>query len=283
MRLALLSPIHGQSIDHIARQLENYRTFLTPFKLRHFLHLSLESSHHFNTNSLITPIRKATTLFSPTQASHLAPCTAYALKELIKTCASIHLNHIIPHSYRLRSAVLPQSQKNHLISQDRLRREGLNPKSRWKWNGPAQQDPRLKAFARDYADSRLRNLFKGGVCGCSLPQKTFLHIQRLSQIFSISITLIPTPNSEWPLAEIAIPSILRLATDPSPTPFHPALISAPKTKQDHRQASIKQALRKKSSFGMKKIARDTQSEAFTFLMDLQVKAQNKHALNASRR
>ena len=27
MRLALLSPIHGQSIDHIARQLENYRTF----------------------------------------------------------------------------------------------------------------------------------------------------------------------------------------------------------------------------------------------------------------
>ena len=34
---------------------------------------------------------------------------------------------------------------------------------------------------------------------------------------------------------------------------------------------------------MKKIARNTHSEAFTFLMDLQVKAQNKHALNASPR
>ena len=44
MRLALLSPIHGQSIDHIARQLENYRTFLAPFELRHYLHISLDSS-----------------------------------------------------------------------------------------------------------------------------------------------------------------------------------------------------------------------------------------------
>ena len=44
MRLALLSPVHGQSIEHIARQLENYRIFLAPFQLRHYLHVSLESS-----------------------------------------------------------------------------------------------------------------------------------------------------------------------------------------------------------------------------------------------
>ena len=43
MRLALLSPIHGQSMDHIARQLENYRVFLAPFELRHYFHVSLES------------------------------------------------------------------------------------------------------------------------------------------------------------------------------------------------------------------------------------------------
>jgi hypothetical protein len=43
MRLALLSPIHGQSIEHIARQLENYRVFLAPFELRHYFHVSLES------------------------------------------------------------------------------------------------------------------------------------------------------------------------------------------------------------------------------------------------
>ena len=39
MRLALLSPIHGQSIGHIARQLENYRVFLAPFELRHYFHV----------------------------------------------------------------------------------------------------------------------------------------------------------------------------------------------------------------------------------------------------
>ena len=36
MRLALLSPVHGTSIEHIARQLDNYRVFLAPFQLRHY-------------------------------------------------------------------------------------------------------------------------------------------------------------------------------------------------------------------------------------------------------
>ena len=50
MRLALLSPIHGQSIDHITQQLENYRTFLAPFELRHYFHVSLESSPDLQTD-----------------------------------------------------------------------------------------------------------------------------------------------------------------------------------------------------------------------------------------
>ena len=50
MRLALLSPVHGTSIDHIARQLDNYRAFLAPFQLRHYMHISLESSPELKVN-----------------------------------------------------------------------------------------------------------------------------------------------------------------------------------------------------------------------------------------
>ena len=44
MHLALLSPVQGESIDHIVQQLKNYRTFLAPFELRHYLHVFLENS-----------------------------------------------------------------------------------------------------------------------------------------------------------------------------------------------------------------------------------------------
>ena len=43
MRLALLCPVHGQSIDHIARQLGNYRVFLSPFLFLPPLYLSIFS------------------------------------------------------------------------------------------------------------------------------------------------------------------------------------------------------------------------------------------------
>ena len=52
MRLALLSPVHGQSIDHIAQQLDNYKAFLAPFALRHYLHISLDSSPDLKANLL---------------------------------------------------------------------------------------------------------------------------------------------------------------------------------------------------------------------------------------
>ena len=52
MRLALLSPVHGQLIDHIAQQLDNYKAFLAPFSLRYCLHISLDSSPDLKSNLL---------------------------------------------------------------------------------------------------------------------------------------------------------------------------------------------------------------------------------------
>ena len=52
MRLTLLSPMHGQSIDHITQQLDNYKAFLAPFALRHYLHISLDSSPDLKSNLL---------------------------------------------------------------------------------------------------------------------------------------------------------------------------------------------------------------------------------------
>ena len=46
MRRALLLQVHGTPIEHIFRQLENYRVFLPPFQLRHYLHISPESIRH---------------------------------------------------------------------------------------------------------------------------------------------------------------------------------------------------------------------------------------------
>ena len=65
MRLALLSPIHGQSIDHIARQLENYRVFLAPFELRHYFHVSLRVTRISNPSSAPSPNGKGTASSSP--------------------------------------------------------------------------------------------------------------------------------------------------------------------------------------------------------------------------
>ena len=96
MRLALLSPIHGQSIDHIARQLENYRTFLTPFKLRHFLHLSLESSASLQHELLDYADQHGHDIvFTQHRRRTWRHCTANALKELISAPRAT-LNHIIP-------------------------------------------------------------------------------------------------------------------------------------------------------------------------------------------
>ena len=52
MRRALLLPVNGTSIEHISRQLENYRVFLPPFQLRHYLHILLESSSTLKANLL---------------------------------------------------------------------------------------------------------------------------------------------------------------------------------------------------------------------------------------
>ena len=79
MRLALLSPIHGQSIEHIARQLENYRVFLAPFELRHYFHVSLES--HSDLQSELTAFAEReghSIAFTKRRQPTWRPCTAYA-------------------------------------------------------------------------------------------------------------------------------------------------------------------------------------------------------------
>ena len=86
MRLALLSPIHGQSIDHIARQLENYRVFLAPFELRHYFHVSLESHPDLQSELTAFAEREGHSIaFTKRSQPTWRPCTAYALCELIKT------------------------------------------------------------------------------------------------------------------------------------------------------------------------------------------------------
>ena len=94
MRLALLSPIHGQSIEHIARQLENYRVFLAPFELRHYFHVSLES--HPDLQSELTAFAEReghSIVFTERRQPTWRPCTAYALCELIKTALADHHSH----------------------------------------------------------------------------------------------------------------------------------------------------------------------------------------------
>ena len=69
MRLALLSPIHGQSIEHIARQLENYRVFLAPFELRHYFHVSQESHPNLQAELTAFAEREGHSIFSPNEGN----------------------------------------------------------------------------------------------------------------------------------------------------------------------------------------------------------------------
>ena len=80
MRRALLLPVHGTSIEHIARQLENYRVFLTPFQLRHYLHISLESSSTLKANLLaFAEAEGHDIVLTNKRRSTWGPCTANAL------------------------------------------------------------------------------------------------------------------------------------------------------------------------------------------------------------
>ena len=94
MRLALLSPVRGQSIDHIAQQLDNYKAFLAPFALRHYLHISLDSSPDLKANLLEFADQNGHDIvICKNLAPHGAPCTSKALWELIKTTLKDDISH----------------------------------------------------------------------------------------------------------------------------------------------------------------------------------------------
>ena len=78
------------------------------------------------------------------------------------------------------------------------------------------------------------------------------------------------PHRIWPLAEVAIPSILHLLEDKN-TIFQPPLIKVPKKKKVSCK-SIDRMIERRDGFGLKKIARDTDSEAFHYVMHLQTQA-----------
>jgi hypothetical protein len=78
------------------------------------------------------------------------------------------------------------------------------------------------------------------------------------------------PKQHLPLTEIAIPTILRLLEGPD-AKFQPVLIQAPATKRITTN-SIKKSLQNGDYFGLKKVTRDTNSEAFQYLNYLQSEA-----------
>ena len=276
MRLALLSPVHGQSIDHIARQLENYRTFLAPFELRHYLHVSLESSESLQ-RELLTYAQRHNhdIMFTHRRRTTWRHCTANAFHELIQT-ATLHdskYQSVFIHT----DADLLFSSKLKKIIRSRAITCGskrFQPNSKWKWNQLAMQDPRLKRFIKETANHNPNNLFKGRVCGCSMPKSIFLQFSEIYLKYFSDNYFDFTPKSQWPLTEVAIPSILNFIT-PENTPFLPPLITAPKTKNASTRL-IKQELRKKSSFRMKKITKLSDQTTLKYLSKLQQKAQRKN-------
>ena len=126
MRLALLSPIHGQSIDHIARQLENYRTFLAPFELRHYLHISLDSSPLLGDHLRAFAEREQHSILL-TQRSRPTwrPCTAHALSELIKTVLADGPISDAAHHFNTNSLITPINTATTLSSHNTVAAPGV--------------------------------------------------------------------------------------------------------------------------------------------------------------
>lgn len=68
------------------------------------------------------------------------------------------------------------------------------------------------------------------------------------------------PKQHWPLTEIAIPTILRLL-EGTDAKLQPVIIQAPASKKITKNP-IKKKLQNYDYFGLKKVARDTNSKAF---------------------
>ena len=274
MRLALLSPIHGQSIDHIARQLENYRVFLAPFELRHYFHVSLESHPDLQSELSAFAEREGHSIvFTQRQQPTWRVCTAYALCELIKTALADHHIHdkVLIHTEAdlLVSSKAKDQLQNHRIGCGN-RAFRYDKKSAWKWSAPAVADPRLKRFTTEMLDGDFTKLRSGRVCGAYMPWSVFKTFGVIYNYFFKDDYFKRKPHRIWPLTEVAIPSILHLLEDQNDS-FEPPLIKVPKGKKVSSQ-TLDRLLESGNQYGLKKIARNTDSEAFHYLTQLQAQA-----------
>lgn len=115
MRLPLLSPVHGQSIDHIAQQLDKYKAFLAPFALRHYLYISLDSSSDLKSNLLEFAAQNGHDIvICKISRSTWRPRTSNALCELIKTTPKDNISHDKVLIYTDTDLLFSEGIKTHL-------------------------------------------------------------------------------------------------------------------------------------------------------------------------
>jgi hypothetical protein len=273
MRLALLSPVHGTSIDHIARQLDNYRIFLAPFQLRHYLHISLESSSELKANLMAFAEQEGHDIVITKKSRPTwRPCTANALCELIKTALQDDAKHdkVLIHTDTdlLFTSNVKDHLKKHSIGCGNKPFRGKT--GRWKWVKKAQKDPRVKSLTEEMLDGDPSLLRIGRVSGAFMPWDRFKSFGVIYNHYFDNRFFEQHPKRHWPLPEIAIPTILHLLEGSKPK-FQPALIRAPDSNKITTKI-IDYGLKSGDYFGLKKVSRDTDSEAFQYLNYLQSEA-----------
>ena len=273
MRLALLSPVHGQSIDQIARQLENYRAFLKPFQLRHYLHISERSSIDLKDNLIAYAQRNDHDIvITERSRSTWSTCTAHAFCELVHKALNDDVRHdkVLIHTDTdlLFSAGAVHHLRNHPIGCEANRFRGA--KSRWKWSPKVLNDPRIQRFVHEMLDGEVKQLRQGRVCGAFMPWSVFKPFGVLFNHFFDDQYFDSHAKQRWPLNEVAIPTLLRLLVG-AEVPFANVLIKTPQRKKLYTRKSIRKSLRSGDCFGLKKISLSPDDKIFRFVMKLQKK------------
>ena len=273
MRLALLSPVHGQSIDQIVRQLENYRVFLKPFRLRHYLHISEGSSIDLKDNLIAFAQRNDHEIvITELSRSTWSTCTAHAFCELVHTALNDDVRHdkVLIHTDTdlLFSAGAVHHLSNHSIGCESNRFRGA--KGRWKWSPKVLTDPRIQRFVHEMLDGDVKALRQGRVCGAFMPWSVFKPFGVLFNHFFDDQYFDMNADQRWPLNEVAIPSLLRLLAGPKVS-FASVLIKAPQKKELFTRKSIRKSLRSGDCFGLKKVSHSPDDKLFRFIMKLQMK------------
>ena len=279
MRLALLSPVHGQSIDQIARQLENYRVFLNPLQLRHYLHISEASSTDLKDKLIAFAQRNDHDIvITERSRSTWSTCTAHAFCELVHTALNDDVRHdkVLIHTDTdlLFSTGAVQHLRNHPIGCEANHFRGSS--GQWKWSPKVLTDPRIQRLVHEMLDGDVKALRQGRVCGAFMPWSVFKPFGVLFNHFFDDQYFDMNVAQRWPLNEIAIPTLLRLLLG-AEAPFARVLIKAPQKKKLFTRESIRRSLRSGDCFGLKKIADSPDDKILRFIMKLQ----NKIVANSS--